>query len=121
MVNLLDGTNMRRDVAGFCPMGCGQTLALLGGLSHVITCLNDSCPRPSAASKILADNEYGHLVNLTRGDFSIVHPLRERLEASLLDCELNEFLGELAGPPQNPGRYRVTGSGLDWNWELLTS
>lgn len=104
-----------RRVAGFCPMGCGESLTLATG--GQIRCEYPLCPRPTAASEILADPQTGHIVELGVRDFSIIHPLRERLDGQLLECELNEYLQDLGGPPQPPGRYRVTGSGETWTWE----
>lgn len=106
-----------REVAGFCPMGCGQTL-FLGTGGHV-TCSALSCLRPTAADEILSDREAGHIVELGQADFSMVHPLRERLDNGLLHCELRLHLESLPGPPQPVGRYRVTGTGDDWFWGPL--
>lgn len=101
-------------INGFCPMGCGKTLYLDG---PDIACCNSKCPRDTAAAEILADPQTGHIVELGMRDFSIIHPLRERLDGQLLECELSECLQDLGEPPQPPGRYRVTGSGENWTWE----
>ena len=51
--------------------------------------------------------------------YEIQHPLAERLDEHLFDCELTKFLNGLAGSPQPPGFYRVNGAGTDWFWEFL--
>lgn len=103
-------------INGFCPMGCGETLYLEGA---DVACVSLKCPRDTAASEILADPESGHIVELGVRDLSIIHPLRERLDGQLLECELSEYLQDLGGPPQPPGRYRVAGSGETWEWAAL--
>lgn len=105
-------------VYGFCPMGCGETLFVDGG--H-IKCCNLQCPRDTAVDEILAEPETGHLAKMTRRDFSLVHPLSERLDHQLLNCELNQYLTELGGPPVEPGFYRVMPSAAPdtWAWEDL--
>ena len=101
-------------------MGCGETLVLDEG---VIRCTNGDCPAPAAVSEIIADGETGHVVALRRTDFSIKHPLRERLDDALLDCPLHDDLEALDGPPHPPGTYRVSaieGSPHGgWTWTRL--
>jgi hypothetical protein len=106
-----------RSVAGFCPMGCGATLFLAS--AGMVVCCAPECPRGTAVCEILAENEQGHIVEVDPFNFSMVHPLRERLDQELLDCELSQYLQGLAGPPVQTARYRVTGSGTDWVWEKL--
>lgn len=48
------------DVKGFCPMGCGQTLSVMGG--GYLTCRRLDCPRPDAVAEILDDRETEHVV-----------------------------------------------------------
>lgn len=105
-------------VYGFCPMGCGETLFLSDGR---VGCLSPQCPRDTAVDEILTDPETGHLAKIRSRDFSLVHPLRERLGQELLRCELNQYLTELGGPPVKPGTYRVTQSTAPgtWAWEDL--
>lgn len=108
-----------RTVAGLCPMGCGETLHL--GAGGHITCSKLKCPKPDAASRILIEQEVGHIVEVQARDFSMQHPLAERLDGELFDCGLNRYLCNLTGAPVDPGRWRVTGSGTDWRWERLES
>lgn len=91
-------------IVGFCPMGCGHTLLESGGY---IMCAHGGCPRPTAASEILAEPETEHVVRLGADSFDIQHPLRERLDGQLFDCPLHEWLTAQDGPPEEPGRYRV--------------
>lgn len=97
------------DVAGYCPMGCGEHLHLSRD-SGLISCLARDCPRPLAVTELLRDDEVEHTVLLTETSFTLKHPLRERLgEASLFNCSVHEFLQEMR--PDDiapPGKYRVT-------------
>jgi hypothetical protein len=104
-------------VQGFCPMGCGSTLFL--GSGGYVTCSRDKCPDSYAAADVLAVREHEHIVRLGEDTFSILHPLRERLEGELFECPLHAHVSGLDGPPRQPGRYRVRGSGGSFSWELL--
>jgi hypothetical protein len=98
-------------------MGCGSSVVLVSGR---ITCIGKDCSRPAAAAEILADTETEHIVVLTQHDFTIRHPLRERLDDLLMQCLLHRYLEALSGPPFKPGRYRVTGHGdIMENWEKI--
>lgn len=109
------------EVAGFCPMGCGQTLFLTG--DGYISCSNRDCERALAVSEILGDGEHEHIVVLSPGTFTVRHPLRERLNDSLMACPLAADIRALKGPPLRPGRYRVwrrpKAGRRDWAWEQL--
>lgn len=104
-----------RNVAGNCPMGCGETLFV--GSGGYITCSYVRCPRPDAVSVILGERETEHVVQLKQHDFSILHPLRERLDDELLRCDLHTYLIGLDGPPRQPGRYRARLVDGTWRWE----
>lgn len=107
-----------RTTAGYCPMGCGTTL-FVGAGGH-ITCSLIGCPRPTAVDEILAERETEHIVTLLPHDFSILHPLRERLDQELLRCDLHAYLIGLDGPPRQPGRYCARKAIDDtWTWERL--
>ncbi len=107
------------NVQGFCPMGCGRTL-FLGAGGHV-TCAYLPCPRPGAVDEILATRESEHLVTFGPEGFSILHPLKERLDEDLLECALHEYLSSLSGPPFQLGRYRAVKGDQDWLWQEVTS
>lgn len=112
----------REIVKGYCPMGCGETL-FLGDGGHV-TCSLLGCPRPSAVDEILCEREGEHVVEILPRTFNVLHPLRERIDGALLDCELGAWLKSQHGPPVKPGRYRVTAQDGDpvapWAFEKLT-
>lgn len=103
-----------RDVQGYCP-ACGErTLHLTSG--GFIKCLNHDCTRRDAASLLLMDSEVEHLVDLTDEGFTVKHPLRERVEGDLFDCDIfahvqadinNDWVSK------GPGRYRVVFVGHD--------
>jgi Family of unknown function (DUF6085) len=113
------------DVQGRCPMGCGETLFL--GSGGYITCSWFSCPRPDAASLLLEEMETDHIAEFAEDDtFTILHPLRERLERELMACPLHTYLVCLAGPPVVPGRYRASylappsgPDGTGWEFEKI--
>lgn len=113
-------------VQGYCPMGCGQTLFL--GSSGYVTCATLECPRPDAASLLLEEQETDHVAIFADDDtFSLLHPLRERLEGELFDCRLHNHLSSLSEAPVAPGKYHVSylgaGNGLwgeSWEFEEIT-
>jgi hypothetical protein len=107
-----------RKVQGCCPLGCGETLILAAG--GYVTCSRLDCPRPDAATDILADRETEHVVTFSAAGFIIRHPLRERLDDALMTCALHEWCEGLDGPPVQLGRYRATRQpGRPWRWEAL--
>lgn len=103
-----------RTVAGECPMGCGTTLYLTH--DDQIACSAGDCGRPRAAAEILTDGETAHIVHLGPYDFSLQHPLAERLDGRILTCRVNRAISTAGSPPQPIGSYRVvpTASGLEW-------
>jgi Family of unknown function (DUF6085) len=106
------------DVQGYCPMGCGQTLFL--GEGGFITCSLAECPRPDAATLVLEEQETDHVVVFSDDDtFTIMHPLRERLDGELMTCPLHTYLVDLTGPPVSPGQYHVSYLGVHTDhWEF---
>lgn len=107
-----------RNVAGLCPMGCGPTL--VAGDGGAITCSLVGCPRPTAVAELLEDGETEHLVRLDEDDFVVRHPLRERLDNALMTCDLFAQIAALAGPPRQPGTYRVEmRPGTPWAWTAV--
>lgn len=95
-----------RRLHGYCPMGCGETL-FLSDSGHV-ECSNVDCPRRDTVDTILAESETEHIVLVDEGGFSLQHPLRERVDGELFDCQVHGRMRGLDGPPAAPGRYRVT-------------
>jgi hypothetical protein len=76
------------------------------------------CPEPNAVDLILNDPETEHVVLVGEENFTIMHPLRERLtqvkanfDPELFDCELHCWLSAQSGPPFKPGRYRALEQG----------
>lgn len=102
-------------VRGYCPMGCGATL-ICGRPDGAVLCSSTGCPRPSAAGELLDDRETEHIVELHEDDFTIRHPLRERLDDELMTCDIHAQLRATDGPPRPPGRYRLTVRGRIWSW-----
>ena len=108
-----------RDVAGYCPHGCGHTL-FVGSGGH-ITCSWALCPNPSAVDELLADRETDHIVELGEYGYNVKHPLRERIGDQLLDCTVGEWIGAQAPADLPvPGRYRAREPVGDTVWERLS-
>jgi hypothetical protein len=101
-------------IAGHCPMGCGEGL-ILSELGEIF-CAGLLCPRPAAAAEILADAESGHVVTFTAEGFTIRHPLRERLDDALMDCEVHVKCARY-GDEVSPGTYRAARNARG-AWEL---
>jgi hypothetical protein len=81
-----------------------------------------ACPNPTAVDQILADPETEHLVDFTARGFSVLHPLRERIEedqGGLWGCALHLHIQGLDGPPVAPGRYRAHADPGGWSWERV--
>lgn len=93
-----------RSVRGQCPMGCGATLFV--GSGGYITCSLINCPQPDAVAALLDDSETHHVVVFREDDFTLRHPLRERIGDELMECEMHARLASLDGPPVL-GRYRI--------------
>jgi hypothetical protein len=106
-------------VKGYCPMGCGETLTL--GAGGYITCSSLECERPDAVTEILEDRETQHIITLGAIEFTIKHPLRERLDDALLKCRLHAELSSADGPPHKPGTYRVNASRPRREWVEMTA
>lgn len=108
-------------VAGFCPMGCGQTLTLAPDTA--VACSNPECIHPRAVRDLLANPQTDHVVMITDDGQAVVqHPLRERAEGSLFSCSFAVDVYHAAGqptPPPEPGTYVVTGPADSWSWERL--
>lgn len=92
---------------GKCPMGCGETLHF-SNVSGVVECIAPACPRPLAVTDLLANPLTDHKVEIDEHGFAIKHPLHERIEDKLFECELQKWLSDLGQPPVRYGLYRVT-------------
>lgn len=90
----------------YCP-SCGE--ATLDVVERVIVCTSSTCERPMAASEILAQaEEKYHVVTVTETSFTIMHPLNERLDNKLHECDLHRQLQGMPGPPGPPGKYKAS-------------
>lgn len=97
---------MADSVVGQCPMGCGETLAL--DYLHRVYCIMADCPRQMATHEILSEIVTDHIIEVRAHDFTLKHPLRERLDGDLFDCHMHRDLHELDSAPVPVGRYAVT-------------
>lgn len=109
-------------IRGYCPMGCGQTLAVwvLADGKSFIDCLAANCQRPRAVDELLADPETEHTVRLRVHDFNVKHPLRERLDGDLFDCPMLPVIAGADVPYPPTGLYRVRDNDGILEWELLS-
>lgn len=103
-------------IQGYCPMGCGRTLrAEESRAENKVVCWDADCPEPLAAQRILDDGETEHVVQFTGGGFTILHPVRERLDNKLLTCELHLFCMGFSGPPYGRGgTFRAMDRDGEW-------
>ena len=104
-------------VVGHCP-ACGSSSLFLGEGGHV-TCARLDCPNPAAVNELLDDRETEHIVEFGKADFTVRHPLRERLGDALMDCDLHDHIVRMAGPPVRPGRYRVWRHDGHSTWQAI--
>ena len=102
-------------VVGHCP-ACGSSSLFLGEGGHV-TCARLDCPNPAAVNELLDDRETEHIVEFGKADFTVRHPLRERIGDALMACDLHQYVAGLDGPPVLRGRYRARWTGTRWTWE----
>jgi len=104
-------------LVGNCPMGCGPHLFV--GAGGYITCAWIDCPHPDAVSTLLADRETEHVVQFGEAGFTIRHPLRERLDDALMECDLHAWCAELPGPLATSSPVRMREASLG-RWEVIT-
>lgn len=112
--------SLHLEINGCCPMGCGRTLVAYADGN--IWCSRSECSRPDAVAQILDDGESEHIVTFGDVTFTVRHPLRERLDNDLMECELHEYIAGLDGPPVDElGTYRAMPDGDTWFWERVSS
>ena len=79
-------------VAGICPACGGQNLGVIRTeIGNWLHCATVGCPRPTAVHEVLTTcSQPDHIVDLRPSDYSIQHPMIERLDGVLLDrCPLD--------------------------------
>lgn len=123
----------------YCP-SCGEESLYViqpQNANIFLECRNEKCTRREAVMRVLRDREIGHIVLFSDVDaFSMQHPIRERIDSELLDCELMRYLSEHGAPSLlfGPGKYRAIPSAVrggdttklgvhevwdGWAWERL--
>ncbi len=114
-------------VNGCCPSCGGRQLFVFD--DGQLLCRQEGCALPSAASQILNQGgETGHILESRNDGWTIMHPLRERLEGALFRCEVADTVNTI-GPPAMLGYYRIlattgtgavrAGHGTGTDWEYL--
>lgn len=75
-------------VDGYCPACGSEALYLSFGIP---TCFQKGCPDPTIIGNLLDDSEIHHIVRFDPNSetFNVKHPLRERVNSELLDCEIH--------------------------------
>lgn len=109
------------NIEGFCPMGCGPTLrAEETRAVNKIVCWHENCPEPLAAQRILNDEETEHVIRFSGSGFTIRHPLRERLDDGLMNCELHLTCIAMPGPPEGKtGTFRALEKNGAWTFRAI--
>lgn len=109
-------------VVGYCPE-CGQEK--LGVLFNEVRCMSPLCPRPTAAAEILSDPEVAHILDHGPDGFTIRHPMKERLDDRLMECQLHNRMqifgkADLASGVLPAGRYRcwLEGEAPNLKWAM---
>lgn len=115
---------------GHCPV-CGAE-ELRRGFQGLIQCGNTLCERQDAIHSLLTDPELGnHLIRVTKRvrhseagateilDWTIRHPLSERLNDDLFACEMGLYVHAMwdGGSPLTEGTHRVTDND-DGGWDV---
>lgn len=93
-------------VQGFCP-ACGNPTLAIDEFEARLGCTEVDCPRPTAAHDVLSDDQTLHLVTLRRDDFTVRHPLIERLDNRLEECRIHAALADCDDMPMGQGVYTV--------------
>lgn len=96
-------------VVGYCP-ACGKTELELRKYDGMILCTGHPCPNPGAAFEVLQDPEIHHIVRFDSDSetFNVKHPLRERVDSELLDCDIHDEVL----------RWAVDGGSTNGTWRL---
>lgn len=108
---------------GYCPACGSQTLYAeeMRAVNRII-CMGDNCPDPHSVHRILEDAETEHVVQFSGAGFTIRHPLRERIDDGLMDCELHLAAMDMPGPPEGrPGRFRALLKDGRWEFEHMAA
>ena len=66
----------------------------------------------------LGANELRHKVSFKANEFTVEHPLSERLDDSMMGCEYHAMIAAQLGPPSPLGLYWLTRNGRDGSPEL---
>jgi hypothetical protein len=110
-------------VEGYCP-ACGSEDLYLSFSRP--TCFKKGCPDSDAAAKILDDPEIEHIVRFQPGCFNVQHPIRERNDGQLLDCEIHDAVEDWLSEQNLPdlaalegNTYRFSKRDDSWVMEML--
>src|ERR1017187_5858481 len=106
---------MMTHIDGYCP-SCGSR-QLVASDDGQILCKQEGCALPSAASQILNQGgETGHILESRDDGWTLMHPLRERLEGGLFRWAVADTVNAI-GPPAMLGYYRIlAAAGTAWEY-----
>lgn len=95
-------------------MGCGETMIYTNAS---IACSVEDCSNPNAVQAVLAEEQHEHRVTFRSGWWIAQHPLRERVDGSLVDCSLNGWLhaSSVDGDLPHEGEFRAIMTNDEWS------
>lgn len=104
-------------VKGACPI-CDASMLTLSRAGDIV-CTNRQCDDPRAITTLLTTSSPAHIVKLTHTGYRVMHPLIERLDETLFDCELDKHMAVQIAPPQASGLYAVHHESGEWHWSRI--
>lgn len=103
----------------FCPMGCGQTIDVTS--NGFVLCVQPQCPDTHAIAKIFAEDSLKHHVRISPdGHWGAVHPLHERINGNLLDCEVHKGVADALRYGFDNGTFWMWYDETDEEWKWKT-
>lgn len=89
-----------------CP-ACGEAKLTVTSDGR-LRCAHVDCPQPGSLSKLLNEPfPAEHWVHLRPTGFYVMHPLIERVDQTIFDCEIDTELAIMNAPPHPLGTYIV--------------
>jgi hypothetical protein len=108
------------DTGMWCPMGCDAKLVMLTE-TGLLECPGKNCPDKYAVSKLLTRESATtkHIVTLHTDHWSAKHPLSERIDNKLLNCQIGLAAGAMRHHKMPEGTYEVwLDTDKEWKWSI---